>query len=309
MFGELEKNYNAIVIGVGAHKPVVIPVQGNERFVKGLDFLKDINRGNYVKTGDKVVVIGAGNAAMDVVIGAYSKGAKEVTVIDIQKPAAFDHEIEHAKKLGAKILWPCFTEKLSEKGVHLKDGTLLEADTVIVSVGDKPDFSMLGSDYFDENVRVKVNEYMQSEKNPKVFVGGDAIKLGLFTHAIGDGRKIALNIDNMLSGKALDKFEKAPIIPQDRVRNEFYHHMNPQKVMEMDTESETERCMSCGFCRDCYYCQEVCPEQAISRVENPDETFEYVSDPKKCIGCGICSGVCPCGIWTMQDNLAKYLEA
>ena len=37
----------------------------------------------------RICVIGAGNAGMDVVIGAYGLGAKEVTVIDIQKPAAF----------------------------------------------------------------------------------------------------------------------------------------------------------------------------------------------------------------------------
>ncbi|WP_413906959.1 4Fe-4S binding protein, partial [Candidatus Endomicrobiellum trichonymphae] len=26
------------------------------------------------------------------------------------------------------------------------------------------------------------------------------------------------------------------------------------------------------------------------------------SDPARCIGCGICAGVCPCGIWTMRPN-------
>ncbi|WP_366525807.1 4Fe-4S binding protein, partial [Desulfovibrio sp.] len=30
--------------------------------------------------------------------------------------------------------------------------------------------------------------------------------------------------------------------------------------------------------------------------------FEYVSDPARCIGCGICAGICPCGIWTMYPN-------
>ena len=131
LFSKLTKEYDAVVVAVGAHRPVILPVEGHERLVKGLDFLKLINKGEKPKIGKKVVVIGAGNAAMDVVIGAYALGAKEVTSIDIQKPAAFEKEIEHAKSLGAKILWPCFTEKISEKGVHLKDGTLLEADTVI----------------------------------------------------------------------------------------------------------------------------------------------------------------------------------
>ena len=309
LFNKLQKDYNAVVVAVGAHNPVVIPFEGHERLVKGLDFLKAVNKGENPKVGEKVVVIGAGNAAMDVVIGAYNMGAKEVTAIDIQKPAAFDKEIKHVEALGAKIIWPCFTEKVSEKGVHLKDGRLLEADTVIISVGDRPDFSFMDKDYLDERGFAKTNEYMQAVGNPKIFIPGDALKLGLFTNALADGRKVAINIDNMLSGQPLNKFEKAPMIPSDRVKDEYYHPMNPQKVMEMEPQQETERCMSCGFCRDCEYCLEVCPEQAITRLSKEDGSFEYVSNPDKCIGCGICAGVCPCGIWTMEDNLVKYAES
>ena len=308
LFSKLEKDYDAVVVAIGAHNPVVIPFEGHEKLVKGLDFLKAVNNGEKPHVGEKVVVIGAGNAAMDVVIGAYNLGAKEVTAIDIQKPAAFKKEIKHVEMLGAKILWPCFTDKINEKGVQLKDGRLLEADTVIISVGDRSDFSFIERDYLDERGLIKVNEYMQTVNNRKIFVPGDAVKLGLFTNALADGRKVAINIDKMLSGQPLDKFEKAPMIPQDRVKNEYYHPMNPQKVLEMKPEKETDRCLSCGYCRDCEYCKEICPEQAITRNSNPDGSFEYTSNSDKCIGCGICAGVCPCGIWTMDDNLAKHSE-
>ena len=308
LFSKLEKEYDAVVVAIGAHNPVVIPFEGHEKLIKGLDFLKAVNNGEKPHVGKKVIVIGAGNAAMDVVIGAYHVGAKEVTAIDIQKPAAFDKEIKHVEALGAKIIYPCFTEKITEKGVQLKDGRVLEADTVIISVGDRPDFSFIERDYLDERGLVKVNEYMQTVNNPKIFVPGDAVKLGLFTNALADGRKAAINIDKMLSGQPLDKFEKAPMIPRDRVKKEYYNSINSQKVMEMEPEKETDRCMSCGYCRDCEFCKEICPEQAITRNSNPDGTFEYVSNPDKCIGCGICAGVCPCGIWTMEDNLAKHSE-
>ena len=79
--------------------------------------------------------------------------------------------------------------------------------------------------------------------------------------------------------------------------------------MAMEAEQETERCLSCGFCRDCEFCKDVCPELAISRISKEDGAFEYVSDPQKCIGCGICAGTCPCGIWTMLSNIEKYDEA
>jgi len=308
-FEKITEDFNAVVIAVGAHVPVVIPFEGHEKLVKGLDFLKEVNKGTNPKVGDKVVVIGAGNAAMDVVIGAYEMGAKEVTAIDIQKPAAFENEIEHAKKLGAKILWPKFTEKVTDEGVYLKDGTLLEADTVIISIGDRPDFSFVGREWLDEKGLIKMNEYLQCEANKKVFITGDAIKQGLFTHALGDGRKAAINIDRMLTGRKLDNFEKAPVIPQDKVRDEYYHPMNAQRVNDMEAGDETMRCMSCGFCRDCSFCLEVCPEQAISRIETPDKKFEYISNPDKCIGCGICAGVCPCGVWEMYDMVDKMMES
>jgi len=112
----------------------------------------------------------------------------------------------------------------------------------------------------------------------------------------------------MVTDQPLDVFAKAPMIPQDRVKDEFYHPMRSGKVEVMPAEEETDRCMSCGYCRDCEYCMEICPEQAIDRIQKPDGTFEYISDPEKCIGCGICAGVCPCGIWDMEDNLVKFLE-
>ena len=43
-----------------------------------------------------------------------------------------------------------------------------------------------------------------------------------------------------------------------------------------------------------------CPQNAISRIEKEDGKFEYVSDPNKCIGCGICAGLCPCGILEIE---------
>ena len=60
----------------------------------------------------------------------------------------------------------------------------MEADTVIISIGDRPDFSILERDWLDERGFISVNEYMQAEKNPKIFVPGDALKQGLFTNAL-----------------------------------------------------------------------------------------------------------------------------
>ncbi len=56
------------------------------------------------------------------------------------------------------------------------------------------------------------------------------------------------------------------------------------------------------LCRDCRICLSACPEKAITRLEGEDGRGDYVSDPEKCIGCGLCAGSCPFGAWSLRSN-------
>lgn len=306
-FQRLCDDYDAVVVAVGAQNPFVLPVEGKERIIKGLDFLKEINRGNKFTIGKNVVVIGAGNAAMDVVMGAYKMGAKNVTAIDIQKPAAFEKEIEAAQALGAKIMYPCFTEKVTEEGVYLNNGTLLKADSVIIAIGDRADLSFVPENFLNERKQPLINEFKQSVVASNVFFAGDSIRQGLFCDGIGQGRGVALNIARFIEGKALQEYKSKNKIKPDEVKDAYYKTLKKSEICSLDTLDEKDRCLSCAGCRDCKMCMTACPRGAIERVEftNPDGTvaFAYVSDEKKCIGCGICAGVCPCGIWNMKSQL------
>lgn len=300
-FSNIEADYDAVIIACGAHNPVVIPFEGHEKLIKGLDFLKSVKNGAPIKIGEKVIVIGAGNAAMDVVIEAYNSGAKNVTAIDIQKPAAFEKEINRVKSLGAEIMYPCFTDKVIDSGVILKDGRLLEADSVIISIGDRPVLDFVDSSWLDERGFLKLNEYKQTESE-KVFAAGDVIGQGLFTNAIAQGNNAAKNVINFLNKNDLDRFDKAPMLPRDKVKTQYYQGMSAVKVQDIEPWDEKERCMSCGLCRDCEFCLQACPEQAITKFKDINGNTVYASNEDRCIGCGICAGVCPCGIWTMKDN-------
>ncbi|MCR5260583.1 MAG: FAD-dependent oxidoreductase [Candidatus Gastranaerophilales bacterium] len=296
LYNKIEAEFDAVIIAIGGHNPVVIPFEGYERLIKGLNFLKDVKKGKKYNLGKKVVVIGAGNAAMDVITEVYKQGGVEdVTAIDIQEPSAFEKEIKAAERLGAKIMYPCFTQKITEQGVYLKDGRFLPADSVIISVGDRPIFDFLNKDYLDEKSRIKINEFMQTENN-KVFSIGDSIKPGLFTNAIADGKHAAENIIKFLNNEPLTPVKEKDLIPSKRIKSEYYECYNST------CDNEQNRCMSCGYCRDCGLCRQSCPQNAISRIEKENGKFEYVSDSEKCIGCGICAGLCPCGIWEMEDN-------
>ena len=296
LFDKLNSEFDAIILAIGGHNPVVIPFEGYERLIKGLNFLKDCKNGKKYDLGKNVVVIGAGNAAMDVITEVYKQGGVEnVTAIDIQEPSAFDKEIKAAEKLGAKIMYPCFTQKITEKGVLLNDGRFLEADSVIISVGDRPIFDFLDKDYLDEKSRIQYNEFMQTQ-NEKVFVIGDAVRPGLFTNAIASGKYVTENVIKFLNKETLQPVKEKELIPSKRIKSEYY------ECYSSNCDNEQNRCMSCGYCRDCGLCKQSCPQNAISRIEKENGKFEYVSDSSKCIGCGICAGLCPCGIWEMEDN-------
>ena len=126
----------------------MFPWPGHERIVAGIDFLKAINKGENPRVGRNVIVIGCGNAGMDAAAGAYAMGAESVTCIDVQKPAAFAHEIAHIEALGGKLLWPVMTKEITDGGLITADGTLISGDMVIITIGESPDLG-----YLPEGVR------------------------------------------------------------------------------------------------------------------------------------------------------------
>ncbi|MFA7537182.1 MAG: FAD-dependent oxidoreductase, partial [Desulfuromonadales bacterium] len=300
LFAQIRGGSDAVVVASGAHNPVVIPFPGHERLVKGLDFLKAINAGERPRVGERVVVIGAGNAGMDVCLGAYAMGAKKVTAIDVQRPAAYQKEIDHLKALGGAIEWPVFTQKIDENGVHTKDGRLLDADTVIIAIGERPDLSYVPRAWLTDKGMLDVDGCWQACAAPGVFAIGDAIAPGLLTHAVGAGREVAESVDIFLAGGAPVAKKKLEMIPQKCLSKELFRPQNRGRFCVTDAKNEKNRCLSCGACRDCSMCLEACPEGAIRRIDLEGGNYEYVSDEHLCIGCGICAGICPCGIWQME---------
>lgn len=299
-FNSICNDFDAVILATGGHKARFFNWEGAELLTHGIEFLKAINRGEKPPVGKNVVVIGGGNSGMDVATSAYEQGAEKVIVVDVMKPAAFQKEIKRLENFGGEIIYPFMTKKITDEGIYADDGRFIAADQVIVSIGEAPIL-----DFLPEVKKFRDWLVPNAEKMilPKVFAAGDVIKPGRLTDAIGDARLTAIAIDKFLRGEKISLPAKKSVVPSDKLSKKYFEKCHHCEIP--DPMHEHLRCVSCGTCRDCKMCLNSCPEKAISRIEHDDGSWEYVSDPNKCIGCGICAGVCPCGVWNISDNHAE----
>ncbi len=296
-FEDIRSHFDAVIVATGGHVARIFNWPGCERIVPGIDFMKAVNAGKKPPVASEVIVIGCGNAGMDAAAGAYKMGAQKVICIDVQKPAAFQKEIDHIKSLGGEIIWPVMTREVTEKGIIAEDGRFIPGRQVIITIGETPDLSFLPGnvDKFRDWLAPQADHSIMEG----VFAAGDVIKPGLLVHAIGSGNEAADACDAWLNGRSYEPVKKS-LVPAQSLHTAYFAQCAKSALPA--PEADFSRCVSCGTCRDCHTCETSCPEKAISR-ETTDTGFVYVSDPDRCIGCGVCAGVCPCGVWTMHDNV------
>jgi NADPH-dependent glutamate synthase beta subunit-like oxidoreductase len=81
----------------------------------------------------------------------------------------------------------------------------------------------------------------------------------------------------------------------EEVLHHFKERMNG--LNQEQVQDEAKRCMSCGMCFECDNCVIFCPQDAVFRVKRGETTTgRYVdTDYNKCIGCHVCTDVCPTG--------------
>lgn len=297
-FKRITREFDFTVVATGAKKPRMLPVPGIERAVSANEFLAAAKQEGAV-CGRRVVIIGAGNVGCDVATEASRLGAETISMIDVQKPAAFGKEREDAEACGATFAWPCFTHEITDQGVVLNSGELIEADTVVVSIGDVPEVDFLGQEVATRNGFIVVDGFNRTS-NKRIFAIGDTVAPGLITDAIGAGKRAADAIDAVIAGREPEMADTRLPIDKSRISLEYF---DPSIKSYDSLDMCGGECASCGRCRDCHICETVCPEGAISRVELVPDGYEYRADPELCIGCGFCAGACPCGIWALVPNV------
>jgi Pyruvate/2-oxoacid:ferredoxin oxidoreductase delta subunit len=121
---------------------------------------------------------------------------------------------------------------------------------------------------------IAVHNY--EDRSARYVIPHDELFLGHFTYVARNQRKVT----TLTAEQALGNF-------QERL----------EALSEKEAVGEGKRCMSCGLCFECDNCVVYCPQTAVFRVKKDKSTTgRYVdTDYTKCIGCHICSDVCPTG--------------
>jgi heterodisulfide reductase subunit A-like polyferredoxin len=324
--GLLAGGYKAVFAAVGAQKSSGLHIEGEDLngVRPGIEFIRDVNLSTDVSgfergtsgnpetptVGQRVVVIGAGNAAMDIARTAVKLGAKEVTVVyrrTKREMPADPVEVQDAISEGVKFVFltnpkrfvgasgkltgiECLKMKLSDE----KDASgrrrpepvegsehIIECDDAIIATGQEPDMS------FSRGVELKTNKWGLLEVDPitletnvpGVFAGGDVVAgAGTLSEAVAAGLRAGESIDRFISGEDMNAGRDADsrVWTDDQHRElELLHRrrkLNKSKMIEAEHGEYT-------------------PEQAMEEAS-------------RCLACGIC---CECGE-CVKACLAKAID-
>lgn len=237
---DLQKEYNAIFIGVGAQSSSKMGVDGEDKgykgFIQGIRYLYEINMGkDPYPEGKKVVVVGGGNVAIDCVRCSFRIGKQDVNLVYRRSRAempADPVEVKDAEEEGVKFHFLCNPTRIIEKdgrviGVELirmelgePDASgrrrpvpvpgsefIIETDILIPAIGQAIDFSFLdkkdGIDVTRRNT-IYADPVTLETTRKGIFAAGDCV-LGpdVLVRAAGNGRRAAEKIDMYLNGQEL----------------------------------------------------------------------------------------------------------
>ncbi|MCL6088509.1 MAG: FAD-dependent oxidoreductase, partial [Actinobacteria bacterium] len=303
----------------------VLPLEGaNLEGVSGFtDFLQAVSLGKKVSVGNKVIIIGGGNVALDVARTALRLGGKEVCVVCLEKKEempAHKIEIKEAEEEGIMIISSLGPKRIIGKNGHVesletiecasvfdsdgrfspvfKEGTekTIEADTIIVAIGQVVDFSLLkAADGVLQTERglLKVDKATFATNIPGIFAGGDVVGgPGFAVDAIAHGHEAAISIDRYLKGLDLkegrEKKEKElASVPKRKIENKSRVEVPKvpaeKRILGFDeielgyseelAIAEAKRCLNCGGCSECLECVDVCKLEAI----NHEMTEEFIN--------------------------------
>ncbi|RLC65128.1 MAG: pyridine nucleotide-disulfide oxidoreductase [Chloroflexi bacterium] len=299
------QGYAAIFIASGAQGSQKMGIPGEETsgVIHALDFLRMVNAGVDIKLGNKVVVVGGGNAAIDAARASLRLGAREVTVVyrrSRDEMPAISSEVEEAEHEGIKIHFlatptkilsrdgqlsaiECITMKLGEpdasgrrRPVAVK-GTefTMNVDNVIIAIGQTVDKTALPKELnYTSWGTLEVDPVTLQTHIAGVFAGGDVVSGPAdVVVAVAAGKEAAISIDRYLRGVSLT--EERQVTPK-RVENVSKERAQLKARASTPLLKLDER------------------KGSFAEVELSFDEKTAIEEAKRCLNCGVCSECLEC---------------
>ena len=201
----LEDGYKSVFIGTGAWRPRKLGVPG-ETFGNVFYAINYLNNPDVYELGDRVVIIGAGNAAMDVARTAIRHGSREVVVyVRGEEVSASPEEFEYAKVDGVKFEYKKAIVRIEDEGPVFRDAegkeNLVPADSVIIAISQVPQDRIVTR---EKDLRLNENGNLATDSHgetslPGVFASGDVVTgAKTVVAAVAVSKQIAEDMDRYM---------------------------------------------------------------------------------------------------------------
>ena len=281
---DLLKEYDAVLMAIGGHKGVRLPMQGSDLdgVILNADFLRNCSMEKETGMGKKIIVLGGGNVAFDCARSAKRLGAEEIHLACLEardRMTADNEEIEQAQEEGIFVHPAQTFERITGEDhvtgvdfMNVKSFTFdenrraiiekeegsehhIDADTVIFAVGQRPDITEEAGLTLGRANSIAVND-IENDKSTSVegiFAAGDAIYgTKSVIMAIESGREAASQIDKYLGGDG----DISEVLAPEQKKNPYigqcpgfgYEERKHTQVDSVESRSDNFRLFDHGIC-------------------------------------------------------------
>ena len=331
----LEEDFDAVFVGTGDPRGKELNLPGRQetdRIHIGIDWLESVAFEHTEKIGERVLIIGVGNTAMDCCRTALRLGGKSVKVM-ARKPRGYfkasPWELEDAEEEKVEIIVNHSPKAFVVDGGQLKgmtfdhleyhvdaDGNLqstvidevfLACDDVILAIGQENSFPWVERDLginFDEWDVPKVDKVTFESTRQGIYFGGDsAFGPENIIWAVEHGHQAAISIHKHCSGEPLEMrlphgmnlLSTKMSIHEWSFSND-YDPSNRRQMRHVELKQRFDELnieVELGFSAKQFVTE-------VERCLNCD--IQTVFTAKLCIECDACIDVCPVRCLTITEN-------
>ncbi len=329
-FDQLRKDYDAILISVGLAESSSLPIPGIESkgVLLGIPFLWDTANGFAPKIGDRVLVVGGGNVAIDVARTAKRLGPSSVYLACLEsreEMPAWKWEIQEAEEEGIVIM-----NSWGPKAILFQDGkttgiefrrctqvfdenrrfsprydesetTTVEVETVILTIGQRANLDFIrGTPVAVDGGRLVFDRETLRTSEAGVFASGEVITgPGSAVQAVASGHNAARVMDHYLKTGEVMKLEPESLETIGELSEKTAERAKKSERMEVGLPTASDRIKNFSPIERAYSEGEALAE---ARRCLACATGAVLDSTALCAGCLTCVRICPYGVATVDQT-------